>query len=787
MTYDLHGQWDAHNQYAQEGCDTGNCLRTQVNLTETSQSLAMITKAGVPAHKIVVGVTSYGRSFAMEQPGCWGPNCKSTGTRLDSHATPGRCTGTAGYIADAEINEIIRGGSGGSSAKRQSRVVTHFLDTGSNSDILVYDDNQWVGYMSEKTKQIRSALYASWGMGGTTDWASDLQEFHDPPKPAKDWPSFIARAASGENPKEDTNTNIGNWKNFDCTVDVISNPFNHAPSDRWKAVDADSAWEEVKTKYKNDASHGRRFIESVQQTLKMGAEMGCWTLLGETDRCDGSMSCEKAADSELSGPAAQLIWNSLIKIHKMYHSYYDALSDATSLLSMAVDDMEDTFAPIPVPKDNQWLNILTDLLTMGTLATAGPFFNGFVKQMHAFANPTTFDNAKQLTMDLVGQSTTLAKDLLEDPGPDKWTPQEQNKFSHYIGQVIFGWMNTTEFAVKSLFSGKPDPLQVLEDAIKDGKFIEGQRDGEVPEKDTTATELRANILKFVCGYSIPILWRRSKTYAFVLDSGAGCDGYPLGKYLESSTADETGVCFEGRRYYLVHPDGAHSVCECVGPGGPGPCPPVCRPNKFSAPVGLGELERFGGVTKEDLVIGAVRTWKAGGAMADPIKNEITKWDLVDANITTPGFVNLPVCSPDRAYQSWETADDKGKDYPCGIPPGKDLCGMSTFEDQTSSASPTVSDCEQIVRNIEGDPSTDFTRAITGHHEILKFGSCAFGVERTGGTGGAVMFKGGGQDVIDIINDSIKKFGSSGKVGAKGVMPCDGTTAGTTVKVLWGIY
>jgi GH18 family chitinase len=48
MTYDLHGQWDANNDNSQERCDTGNCLRSQVNLTETRQSLAMITKAGVP-------------------------------------------------------------------------------------------------------------------------------------------------------------------------------------------------------------------------------------------------------------------------------------------------------------------------------------------------------------------------------------------------------------------------------------------------------------------------------------------------------------------------------------------------------------------------------------------------------------------------------------------------------------------------------------------------------------------------------------------------------------------
>lgn len=63
MTYDLHGQWDAGNQWSSPGCPTGNCLRSHINRTETLNSLSMITKAGVPSHKILVGVTSYGRSF----------------------------------------------------------------------------------------------------------------------------------------------------------------------------------------------------------------------------------------------------------------------------------------------------------------------------------------------------------------------------------------------------------------------------------------------------------------------------------------------------------------------------------------------------------------------------------------------------------------------------------------------------------------------------------------------------------------------------------------------------
>jgi GH18 family chitinase len=44
MTYDLHGQWDSGNQWSQEGCNTGTCLRSHVNLTETMTALAMVSK-----------------------------------------------------------------------------------------------------------------------------------------------------------------------------------------------------------------------------------------------------------------------------------------------------------------------------------------------------------------------------------------------------------------------------------------------------------------------------------------------------------------------------------------------------------------------------------------------------------------------------------------------------------------------------------------------------------------------------------------------------------------------
>jgi chitinase len=87
------------------GCEGGNCLRSHIDLLETYSALSMITKAGVPSHKITVGLSSYGRQFKMTDPKCTHANCTFVGP--NSAATPGRCTETPDYISNAEIKEII--------------------------------------------------------------------------------------------------------------------------------------------------------------------------------------------------------------------------------------------------------------------------------------------------------------------------------------------------------------------------------------------------------------------------------------------------------------------------------------------------------------------------------------------------------------------------------------------------------------------------------------------------------------------------------------------------------
>jgi GH18 family chitinase len=165
MTYDLHGQWDYGNKWTSPGCICGNCLRSHVNETETKDALSMITKAGAASNKVVVGVSSYGRSFKMAQSSCDAENCEFVGSLQLSLANKGRCTETAGYISNAEINEIIFSG----------RVNKKWTKEGSN--IMVYNDTEWVASMDDEMKKCRSAFYDPYNFAGTTDLAVDLQAF----------------------------------------------------------------------------------------------------------------------------------------------------------------------------------------------------------------------------------------------------------------------------------------------------------------------------------------------------------------------------------------------------------------------------------------------------------------------------------------------------------------------------------------------------------------------------------------------------------------------------------
>ncbi|THC89244.1 hypothetical protein EYZ11_011312 [Aspergillus tanneri] len=559
MTYDLHGQWDAMNPNSQISCPSGMCLRSQVNLTETISSLVMITKAGVPSNQVVAGVTSYGRSFAMADPSCHGPDCFYIGGPYDSQATPGKCTATAGYISDAEINEILEGSTTNGPLKRDGGVNQHYVDPTSNSDILVYDNTQWVAYMSPATKASRKSLYKGLNMGGTTNWATDLQQYNDLPTRGvvlvENWAAWKTGIKNNEDPWQ-VGDRTGNWTDLHCTDQAVVDKRTLSPSERWNRIDAPHAWADAIDVWKTiDRGTQMAFTASISDTLDGPEIVNCGTLQSTSD-CGDTKQC-KEFDNNGAGPAGYLIWNSLVYVHELYQSYHNALFQAAaSEITNALDDFENKFAPIPKPPDNTWLLLLIDLITLGSASAAAPFFNSVLSKLPYFiAKGSTLDNFKDTTMTIISQSTTIAKDMLSDPDPDDWTPEKQDEFTNHMGQSIAGWGAVVEKSLSTLFDGSDGSIETLTDLISDGKFIEGSSismalppsDADELPKDTM-TALQKSISKSFFAFAIPSIWTVSGRYPFVIDAGYSCDHVDdMGDYLEDDTMKAAKACYRNKR------------------------------------------------------------------------------------------------------------------------------------------------------------------------------------------------------------------------------------------------
>jgi chitinase len=166
---------DVGNKAAIPGCEAGNCLRSHINKTETHDAMAMITKAGVEARQLVIGISSYGRSFRMNDESCSGPFCTYAGDRNQSMAYAAPCTATAGYISNAELNDIIN-------STGNYSIVKSYIDEDSDSNILMYGDPgavDWVAYMDGDLKANRIDWIKGLNFGGSSDWAIDLQNYSD--------------------------------------------------------------------------------------------------------------------------------------------------------------------------------------------------------------------------------------------------------------------------------------------------------------------------------------------------------------------------------------------------------------------------------------------------------------------------------------------------------------------------------------------------------------------------------------------------------------------------------
>ena len=472
-------------------------------------------------------------------------------------------------------------------------------------------------------------------------------------------------------------TRTGNWTQIRCTNDLSQHPYKYTPSEQWSGLAADDAWRDIVMLWKrwNDTDRAKQnytmtFLQGIGETTGLEYESGCGNMgfanCPVIECLDGTIDhYYVTSDSHyLSGAAATLIWNSLATIHDIHVHFDAALSSAVYkaygepmlINRTALTDMEKTFAPTPEPLSNNitWNPLVADLTTLGTVSIVGSYAISMLNRRPWFSDKSP-DRVKNTTMTLLRPWIALAQaGLSSSKEYAPWEEIQGTDFSHVMTRAIQGWAAIPALAIQKLFDGSPESIEILGDAISDGKLLEpGKWAVELPYVPARL-DLEPIVAKTFFGYAIPALWRLSNTYAFIIDSGFGCDAEkPLGTYLADSTRSATGACVEGKRYYLVHPAGSSSS------------------GRFSAPPGLDRLPGFGGVTKEDLIKGSVRTWirndkKNGGGFADPTNNA-TFDSLLDVDITAPGFIRLPVCSVELAFQSWGRGSAGSSDnYPCDV-------------------------------------------------------------------------------------------------------------------------
>ncbi|KAG9256684.1 glycoside hydrolase [Emericellopsis atlantica] len=751
----------------------------QVNVTETHDALSMITKAGVPSNKVAAGITSYGRSYNMADGDCYTAECYFTGTRLSSDATLGPCTGESGILANAEILDII---------DDPSRVNHNFVDADTHSNVLVYDGNQYVSWMSEDVKSQRQTFYQALGIGGSVNWAMDLEKRRDPPVGSSNWAIFKSLVRDGKDPDVRGDRN-GNWTELKCDDLAWDDLTNLSPEERWHQMDAPTAWADLVTVWKENKDGAYEGLSNaIGLNMGLDYEFDCATMR-KNDGCSGQITCVSDDLGPGQGVAGLAILQSFVAINGMFRTVDDAITDSASLfINNALVSFADDFAPEPPEVDNTWTLVLLDILTIGASAVLGPVFKNIIAGLPRFAKAgsTAAANIEDTSILAVQQGTTLAKDLLSTP-PSEWDQENQDDFKAYITTALGSWSTIVIQSLAKLFDGSDESIERLGDMIADGTFISGG--GRLGSSwgysdESLATEsdvqvLRKSITRNFFAMAIPEIWRMSGTFGFVVDTGVDCDDDFSD--LKDKVLEKTKVCHNGKQYYLADPSGDASWGD--------------DKYSFSVPPGvdsLGEDSRYGSLTVEDIVIGSLNTYEANGGNGAPRpkelgENEINKLAFTD-DVRASGLMRLPVCSPERAWRAWYYGDTSdGDHYPCHVLKGRDYCSKSTFKNQGSNASPPVEDCRQIIKNLEGLPEKDWRVDILGGQtQLAKSGECAFGAEARHSPDGNIWFRVGSQDIIDLINDSINKFGDSGRVGAKGDMDCDGN-APQVEQVEWGIY
>lgn len=157
MTYDFNGGWA--NYTGMNAPLTGD---TSPNNWYIAKAVDQWLAGGIPSEKLVLGMPTYGRSFAnVDDPRPAGA-AKGAGPK-------GRCTGENGFLSYYEVNDLIESGQ-----------YKTYWDPVSSTPY-AYDEKgkNWITYDDLRSISIKVDYIEEKNLGGGMFWAIDLDDFNN--------------------------------------------------------------------------------------------------------------------------------------------------------------------------------------------------------------------------------------------------------------------------------------------------------------------------------------------------------------------------------------------------------------------------------------------------------------------------------------------------------------------------------------------------------------------------------------------------------------------------------
>lgn len=132
-----------------------------------------------------------------------------------------------------------------------------------------------------------------------------------------------------------------------------------------------------------------------------------------------------------------------------------------------------------------------------------------------------------------------------------------------------------------------------------------------------------------------------------------------------------------------------------------------------------------------------------------------------APYSSPDSESLSLLAPRKQF----SIDTDPEVYSAGGP--FQPCGTSSFNNDRTGKLPTISDCKCVAFAIRHNKGSWLIDPEDGSFQVASCGTCAFIIS----TGDFLSAYVGSGDMLDLIHDSIARFGKNGKVAVNGHVGC----------------